>query len=174
MFGPSCRATTGPVPMILKRGNDIRLFKISLSQPVLEISKGTRNNNYCTYFPRRTRRTSLITKPQGTMRQIPQINYHFTEPPKRFFVFMAWNNNDPWTSFQYPLFCNLLQKVMQAHNKYGVIMTWLVKTFCDCSSTFRSGNPYLGTLSGALDLGSRACICKWVALGFNSGKIEIR
>ena len=99
------------------------------------------------------------------MRQIPPIDPHFTESPKPFFVFMAGNNHDPSTSFPYRFLCNLLQKFMQAHNKYGVIMPRLVQTLRDCSSTFRSVDPYPGALSGGLDLGSRARICKWVALG---------
>ena len=99
------------------------------------------------------------------MRQIPPINRHFTQSPKPFFVFMAGNNHDPSTSFPYRFLCNLLQKFMRAHNKYGVIMPRLVQTLRDCSSTFRSVDPYPGALSGALDLSSRARICKWVALG---------
>ena len=99
------------------------------------------------------------------MRQIPPINCHFTEPPKPFFVYMAGSDHDPSTSFQYCFLCNLLQKFMRAHNKYGVIMPRLVQTLRDCSSTFKSVYQYPGALSGALDLGSRPQICKWVALG---------
>ena len=99
------------------------------------------------------------------MRQSPPINRHFTESPKPFFVFMAGNNHDPSTSFPYRFLCNLLQKFMRAHNKYGVIMPRLVQTLRDCSSTFRSVDPYPGALSGALDLSSRVRIWKWVALG---------
>ena len=97
------------------------------------------------------------------MRQIQPINRHFTEIPKQFFVFMAGNNHDPWTSFPYRFLCNLLQKFMRAHNKYGVIMPRLVQTLRDCSSTLRIVDPYPGVLSGVLDFGSRAR--KWVALG---------
>ena len=78
------------------------------------------------------------------MRQIPPINRHFTESPKPFFVFMAGNNPDSSTSFTYRFLCNLLQKFMRAHNKYGVIMPRLVQTLRDCSSTFRSVDPYPG------------------------------
>ena len=85
--------------------------------------------------------------------------------PKTIFVFMARNNHDPSTSFPYRFLCNLLQKFMRAHNKYGVIMPRLVQTLRDCSPTVRSVDPYPGALSGALDIGSRARICKWVALG---------
>ena len=98
------------------------------------------------------------------MRQIPPINHQFTEPPKPFFVFLAGNNHDPSTSFPSRLLCNLLQNFTQASNKYGVIMPRLVQTLRDCSSTFRSVDPYPVALSGALDLGNRARICKWVAL----------
>ena len=97
---------------------------------------------------------------QCIMRQIPPINRHFTESPRLFFVFMARNIHDPSTSFPDSFLCNLLQKVMRAHDKYGVIMPRLVQTLRDCSPTFRSG-----ALSGVLDFGSRALICKWVALG---------
>ena len=102
------------------------------------------------------------------MRQIPRINRHFTESPKPFFVFMAGNNHDPSTSFPYCFLCSLLQKFMRADNKCGVIMPRLVQTLRDCSSTFRSVDPYPGALSGRLDFGSRAQICKWVALGLKS------
>ena len=99
------------------------------------------------------------------MWQIPPINRHFTESPKPFFVFMAGNNHDPSTSFPYRFLCNLLQKFMRGHDKHGVIMRRLVHTLRDCSSTFRSVDPYPGAPSGVLDFGSRARICKWVALG---------
>ena len=99
------------------------------------------------------------------MRQISPINSHFTEPPKPFFVFMVGNNHDPSTSFPYRYLCNLLQKFMRAHNKYGVVMPRVVQTSRDCSFTFRSVDPYPGALFGALALGSRARICKSVALG---------
>ena len=99
------------------------------------------------------------------MRQIPPINRHFTETPKPLFFFMAGNNHDPSTSFPYRFLCNLLQKFMRAHNKYGVIMPRLVQTLRDRSTTFRSVDPYPGVLFRALDLFSRARICKWVALG---------
>ena len=107
------------------------------------------------------------------MRRIPPINRHFTETPKPFF-FMAGNNHDPSTSFPYRFLCNLLQKFMQAHNKYGVIMPRLVQTLRDCSSTFRSVDPYPGALSGALDFGSRARICKWLALGLKFISTQIQ
>ena len=108
------------------------------------------------------------------MRQIPPINRHFTETPYTFFVFMAGNNHDPSTSFPYCFFCNLLQKLMRAHNKYGVIMPRLVQTLRDCSCTFTSTDLYPGAPSGALDLSNRARICKWVALGlkFHSSPIQ--
>ena len=78
---------------------------------------------------------------------------------------MVGNNHDPSTSFPYHFFCNLLQKLRRAHNKYGAIMPRLVTTLRDCSPTFRSVDPFPGALSGALDFGSGARICKWVALG---------
>ena len=99
------------------------------------------------------------------MRQIPPINRHFTESPKPFFVFMAGNNHHPSTSFPYRFLYDLLQKFVPAHNKYGVIMPRLVQTLRDCRSTFKSVDPNPGVLSGALDFGRRARICKWVALG---------
>ena len=99
------------------------------------------------------------------MRQIPAINRHFTEPPKPFFVLMAHKDHAPSTSFPYRFPCNLLQTFMGAHNKYDVIMPRLLQTLRDCRSTFRSVDLYPGRLSGAHYFGSRARICKWVALG---------
>ena len=99
------------------------------------------------------------------MRQIPPLNRHFTEFPKPFFVFMAGNNHDPTTSFPYRFLCNLLQTFMRAHDKYAVIMPRRVQPLGDYSSTFRNVHPYHGALSAALHFGSRARICKWVALG---------
>ena len=75
------------------------------------------------------------------MQQIPPINCHFTEPRKPFFAIVTGNNHDPLTSFPYRFLCNLLQKVMRAHNKYAVIMPRLVQKLRDCSSTFRSVDP---------------------------------
>ena len=109
-------------------------------------------------------RTSLIMETQCIMRQIPPINRHTTELPKPFFVFVAGNNHTPLNSFPYRFLCNLLQKCMRAHDKYGIIMPKLVQTLRDCSSKFTSVDPYSGALSGAPDLGRRARICKWVAL----------
>ena len=80
------------------------------------------------------------------------MNRHSTEPLKPFFVLMAGNNHTPSNSFPNRFLCNLLQKCIRAHNKYGVIMPRLVQTLRDCSSTFRSVDPYFGALSGALDL----------------------
>ena len=99
------------------------------------------------------------------MRQIPPINRHFTESPKPLFAFMAGSSHDPSTSFPYRFLCSFLQKFNRGYNKYGVLMPRLVQTLRDRSSTFRSVDPYPGTLSGALDFGSRARIYKWVALG---------
>ena len=59
----------------------------------------------------------------------------------------------------------ILALAPRAHNKYGGIMPMLVRTLPDCSSIFRSIDQYPGALPGALDLGSGARICKWVALG---------
>ena len=143
----------------------MRFLEINLSQPFLISPQGIKNNKSCNYVPRRTRRTSLITETQCIMRQIPPINRHVTESPKSFFFFYGGKNHDPSTSFPYGFLCNLLQKFMRTHNKYGVIMPRLVQTLRDCSSTFRSVDPYPGALSGALDFGSLARICKWVALG---------
>ena len=108
------------------------------------------------------------------MQKIPPINHHFTNSPKTLFVFMAGNNRDPTTFFSYRFLCTLLQKFMRAHNINGVIMPRLVQILRDWSSTFRRVDPYPGALYGALDLGSRARICKWVALGlkFSSSPIQ--
>ena len=103
---------------------------------------------------------------QCIMRQIPPIIRHFTKVLEPFFVFMAGNNHGPSTSFPYRLLCNWLQNFMRAHDKYGGIIPRLVQTLRDCSSTLKSGDPYPGALFGAPDLGSRARVCKWVALGF--------
>ena len=110
------------------------------------------------------------------MRQIPPINRHFTEVPKPFVVFMAGNNLDSSYSFPYRFLCTLLQKIMRTRNKYDVIMPRLVQALRDCSSAFRSVDPYPGALSGALDLSSPARICKGVALRlkFISSPIQMR
>ena len=48
IFGPSCGATTRPIPMILRRGISMRFLEISLSQPFSITPQGIKNTNSCT------------------------------------------------------------------------------------------------------------------------------